>query len=357
MIGWTNSDRAWSNLLPKAEAVSNSFRSQRALGPVPNHLIGQLTAVYELKGKEKLYQLQAPEVLAVLQSRAIIESTESSNRIEGVVASPERVRQIVGQGAAPSNRSEAEIAGYRDVLGYIHASHQFIPVTPNIILQLHRDMFKYTSARAGAWKPVDNTIEATIFRPLPAFATPAAMNDLCSDFAEAAAAGSADPLLTTAAFALDFLCIHPFLDGNGRLARLLTTLLFYKAGFTVPRYVGVERLVENTKASYYESLRASSEAWHEGRHSLIPWWEYFLGITLAAYQQLDQKLGGGELPSKADRVRSAVQVMPPVFSKAELIAICPDISERTVKRVLDELRAARTIEVAQRGRNAMWRKL
>ena len=345
--------------------MSNSFRSQRALGPVPNHLIGQLTAIYELKGKEKLYQLQAPEVLAVLQTSAIIESTESSNRIEGVVASPERVRQIVGQGAAPANRSEAEIAGYRDVLAYIHASHSFMPVTANIILQLHRDMFRYTSARGGAWKPVNNTIEATtpdgekevIFRPVSAFATPAAMDDLCSDFADADAAGRSDPLLATGAFVLDFLCIHPFLDGNGRLARLLTTLLFYKAGFTVARYVGVERLVENTKASYYESLRASSEKWHEGKHSLVSWWEYFLGITLAAYQQLDQKLGGGELPSKADRVRAAVQVMAPVFSKAELIAICPDISERTVKRVLDELRAEGTIEVAKRGRNAMWRKV
>lgn len=345
--------------------MSNSFQSRRAFEPVPNHIIGQLTAIYEFKGKEKLYQVQAPEILAALQSSAIIESTESSNRIEGVVASPERVREIVGKGAAPSNRSEAEIAGYRDVLGQIHASHQFIPITPNVILQLHRDMFKYTSAHAGVWKSVENTIEATtpeggkevVFRPVSAFATPKAMEELCSDFAQSAATTTPDPLLATAAFVLDFLCIHPFLDGNGRLARLLTSLLFYKAGFTVARYVGVERLVEKTRLSYYESLRASSERWHEGQHSLIPWWEYFLGITLAAYQQLDQKLGGGELPSKAHRVKLAVQVMPPVFSKAELTGICPEISDRTVKRVLDELRAEGKIEVAKRGRNAMWRKM
>ena len=345
--------------------MSNSFKSRRVLEAIPNHLIGLLTAIYEFKGKEKLYQVQAPEILAALQSNAVIESTESSNRIEGVVASPERVREIVGKGAAPSNRSESEIAGYRDVLGQIHASHQFIPVTPNIILQLHRDLFKYTSAPAGAWKPVENTIEATtpeggkevVFRPVSAFATPAAVEDLCGDFAQATAAATVDPLLTCAAFILDFLCIHPFLDGNGRLARLLTTLLYYKAGFTVARYVGVERLVEKTKASYYESLRASSEGWHEGRHSLLPWWEYFLGITFAAYEQLDQKLGGGELPSKADRVKLGVQVMPSVFSKAELASVCPEISERTLKRVLDELRAEGKIEVAKRGRNAMWRKV
>ena len=342
----------------------NSFRIGRAFEPLPNHLISQLTAIYELKGKEKLYQLQAPELLASLRNSAIIESTESSNRIEGVVASPERVRQIVGKGAAPANRSEAEIAGYRDVLGQIHTSHQYIPLTPNVILQLHRDMFKYTPARAGTWKSVDNTIEATapdggkevVFVPVRAFATPAAMEELCADFAETAN-NAPDPILAAAAFILDFLCIHPFLDGNGRIARLLATLLLYKAGFTVARYVGVERLVEQTKPSYYESLRASSEGWHEGKHNLLPWWEYFLGITLAAYRELDQKLSGGELPAKAERVRLAVQVMPPVFSKAELIRICPEVSLRTVKRVLDELRDERRIEVAQRGRKAMWRKV
>jgi Fic family protein len=196
-----------------------------------------------------------------------------------------------------------------------------------------------------------------LFQPVAAFATPAAVEELCSDFTQATATATADPLLTTAAFVLDFLCIHPFLDGNGRLARLLTTLLFYKAGFTVARYVGVERLVEKTRSSYYESLRASSEGWHRGQHSLNPWWEYFLGITFAAYEQLDQKLGGGELPSKAERVKSGVRVMPSVFSKAELAGVCPEISERTLKRVLEELRAEGKIEVAKRGRKAMWRKV
>jgi Fic family protein len=343
----------------------NSFTSHRAFELLPNHLLGQLTAIYEFKGKERLYQVQAPELLAALQRSAIIESTESSNRIEGVVASPERVREIVGKGAAPANRSEAEIAGYRDVLGQIHASHEFIPVTPNVILQFHRDMFRYTASLAGAWKHGENTIQATtpegtkevVFLPVSAFATPTAMQDLCDDYAQTAVAGTADPLMAIAAFVLDFLCIHPFLDGNGRLARLLTTLLFYKAGFTVARYVGVERLVEDTKASYYESLRASSERWHDGQHSLVPWWEYFLGITLAAYEQLDQKLSGGALPSKADRVKLAIQVLPPVFSKGELTRICPEISGRTLKRVLEELRSEGKVEVAKRGRNAMWRKM
>lgn len=345
--------------------MANSFSSGRVFAPLPNQLVRQLTAVYELKGKERLYEVQAPEILAALRKSAIIESTESSNRIEGVVASPERVREIVGKGAAPANRSEAEIAGYRDVLGQIHAAHAYIPVTPNVILQLHRDMFKYTSARAGVWKPVDNAIEATspggskevIFVPVSAFATAAAMDELCADFGRVAATGSVDPVLATAAFVLDFLSIHPFLDGNGRLARLLATLLFYKSGFTVARYVGVERLVENTKISYYESLRASSEGWHEGKHSLLPWWEYFLGIALAAYQQLDQKLSGGAMPSKADRVRLAVDLMPAVFSKADLGQASPEVSPRTLKRVLEELRAEGKVQLVKRGKNAMWGKV
>jgi Fic family protein len=344
--------------------MPNSFASQRIFESLTAEMVGQLTAIYELKGKEKLYHVRAPEILAALQKSAIIESTESSNRIEGVIASPERVREIVGGGAQPVTRSEAEIAGYRDVLGQIHASHDFIPVTANVILQLHRDMFKYTTARAGVWKPVENTIDATmpdgskevVFRPVTALATPSEMNNLCDKYVASAAAREVDPLLSASAFILDFLCIHPFLDGNGRLARLLTTLLLYQGGFSVARYVGVERLVERTKPSYYASLRSSSEGWHEGAHSIVPWWSYFLGIILAAYQELDQKLGGGDLPSKANRVRLAVGLMPPLFSKAELESACPEISGRTVKRVLEQLRQEGKVDVARRGRTALWRK-
>lgn len=344
--------------------MENSFSSGRILEPLTGEIVGQLTRIYEFKGKGQLYQVRAPEVLAALHKSAVIESTESSNRIEGVVASPERVREIVGGGAPPATRSEAEIAGYRDVLGQIHASHQHIPVTPNVILQLHRDMFRYTPAPAGVWKPVDNTIEATmadgtkevVFRPVSVLATPTAMADLCDEYARSAASRQIDPLLSGSAFVLDFLCIHPFLDGNGRLARLLTTLLLYHGGFNVARYVGIERVVEQTKPSYYASLRASSEKWHDGRHSLMPWWSYFLGVILASYQELDQKLGGGDLPSKSDRVRLAFRLMPSVFSKAELESACPGISGRTVKRVLEKLRAEGKVEIAKRGKGALWRK-
>jgi len=341
----------------------NSFSSGRTQIDLGPEIVTRLTGIYEFKGREKLYQAQAPEILAALQSNATIESTESSNRIEGIVASPERVRDIVSRGATPLTRSEAEIAGYRDVLGQIHASHPHIPVTANVILQLHRDMFKYTSAPAGRWKPVENEIKATmpdgaketVFVPVSVIETPSAIETLCTDFQHLVLARRVDPLISAAAFILDFLCIHPFLDGNGRLARLLTTLLLYQSGFSVPRYVGIERLVERTKPSYYSSLRASSEGWHHGEHTVLPWLDYFLGIVLAAYEELDQKLGGGALPSKTDRVRLAIELLPQVFSKAELSRLCPDISPSTLRRVLEQLTREGKLQ-SQRGKAAVWSK-
>lgn len=342
--------------------MPNSF-GRVTLELLPSHVVRQLAAIYEFKGKEELYRKQAPELLTVLQRSAIVESTESSNRIEGIVASPERVREIVGNGSLPTNRSEAEIAGYRDVLATIHASHPHIDIAPNYILQFHRDLFAYTGRPGGEWKRVDNLIEANgpqgreiVFVPVPAYRTADEMHDLCFDFNQAFEKGDPDHLLSLSAFVLDFLCVHPFADGNGRMARLLTSLLLYKAGFSVARYVSVERLVENTKGSYYSSLRASSERWHDGEHSLLPWWEYFLGIILAAYRELDQKLGGFDGMSKSDRVKLAIEILPVLFSKADVVRACPGVSERTVKRTLEELRSEGRVALARAGRAAMWKK-
>ncbi len=343
----------------------NSFKSGRIGTPLDGKLLAQLTAVYEYKGKQALYETQAPEVLTALRAAAIIESTESSNRIEGIVATPARVREIVAGGADPVTRPESEIAGYRDVLSTIHASFPDIPITPNAILQLHRDLYRFTAERSGQWKPVDNTIEATlpgganeiIFRPVAAAATAGAMTELCDDFRDASARASADRLLLTAAFALDFLCIHPFLDGNGRMARLLTTLLLYQAGFSVARYVSLERVIEETKSTYYASLRASSEDWHAGAHTLTPWWEYFLGVTLAAYRELEQRLALTRVPSKADRVALAVAQLPARFTIAELARACPGVSRVTMKRALGRLRDAGEIRCVRGGKYALWEKV
>lgn len=342
----------------------NSFQAGQILEPIPPMLLAQLTAIYQFRGKQELYERSAPEVLASLQRSATIESTESSNRIEGVIASPARVREIVGLGAAPVTRSEAEIAGYRDVLATIHASYPHMTVRPNMILQLHRDLYRLAGVAGGEWKNVDNTIEATlpdgtsevIFRPVAAFLTPAAMEDLCSGFQSARDARANDELILVASLVLDFLCIHPFRDGNGRMARLLTTLTLYQAGFTVPRYVSLERIIEQTRESYYASLRSSSEGWHSGRHVLQPWLEYFLGVILAAYRELDERLGTSSVPTKSGRVRLAIEQLPEQFTVAEVGRACPGVSRATIKLAMKGLREEGLIEVARGGRHAIWRK-
>lgn len=342
----------------------NSYQAGQIFQPVPPALLAQLTAIYLFRGKQELYERQAPEVLASLQRSAIIESSESSNRIEGVIASPARVREIVGLGAAPATRSEAEIAGYRDVLATIHASYPHMAMSPNTILQLHRDLYRLAGVAGGEWKNVDNTIEATlpdgtrevIFRPVAAFRTPSAMADLCRDFQNARDARANDEMILIAALVLDFLCIHPFRDGNGRIARLLTTLALYQAGFTIPRYVSIERIVEQTRDSYYASLRASSEGWHSGRHSIQPWLEYFLGIVLAAYRELDQRLGTASVPTKSGRVRLAIEQLPEQFTVGEVERACPGVSRATIKLAMKGMRVEGLIEVARGGRHAIWRK-
>ena len=345
--------------------VLNSFRSAKIEQPLNAGLVSQLTAIYEFRGKEAMYQRQAPEVLASLRKSAVIESTESSNRIEGVVASPDRVREIVGLGAEPHTRSEAEIAGYRDVLATIHASYPHMAVRPNTILQLHRDLYRLAGIAGGAWKNVDNTIEATlrggrreiIFRPVPAYLTEGAMSELCDAFNEARDRHVADSILLIGAFILDFLCIHPFGDGNGRMARLLTALLLYQAEFSVGRYVSLERIIEQTRDSYYASLRASSEGWHEGNHTLLPWLEYFFGVVLAAYRELDKRLTVAAMPTKGERVRLAIEQLPDRFTFAEVERACPGVSQPTIRLAMQQLRKSGKIENVRAGRNAIWRKI
>lgn len=342
----------------------NSFEAGQVLQPIEPRLLAQLTSIHQFRGRQEMYEQQVPKVLESLRRSAIIESTESSNRIEGVVASPERIRQIVGLGAEPATRSEAEIAGYRDVLATIHGSHPHMPATPNTILQLHRDLYRLAGVAGGTWKNSDNTIEATladgsrevIFRPVAAFLTPAAMDALCREFNAARNTKVTDDLILIAAFVLDFLCIHPFLDGNGRVARLLTTLVLYQSGFTVARYVSIERIVEQTRESYYATLRSSSEGWHEGKHSIRPWLEYFFGLVLAVYRDLDQRLKTSALPTKSARVGVAIEQLPAQFTVEQVERACPGVSRPTIKLAMKRLREQGGIEVARGGRHAIWRK-
>ena len=262
-------------------------------------IVQMLASIHEHKGKQELFMEANVDELKTLLEVALIQSTGASNRIEGIFTSDKRLEELVTQKAEPRNRSEQEIAGYREVLATIHESHEHINPRPNIILQLHRDLYSYSQAgTGGSYKNSDNVIAETDaecnqrarFVPVPAFQTAEAMDELCSKFLEAWEAGQMDKLILIPMFILDFLCIHPFNDGNGRMSRLLTLLLFYKAGYIVGKYVSMEILIEKTKETYYEALQASSTGWHEGENTYEPFVKYYLGITLKAYSEFENRV-------------------------------------------------------------------
>ena len=333
--------------------------------PISHDLIRSLHAIGEHRGREALFNEQAPQVLKTLREVAIIQSTESSNRIEGVTAVPERLRALVAEKTKPQDRSEQEIAGYRDVLSAIHPSHPHMEPSPNVVLQLHRDLFRYTSGGGGQWKLNDNTIEEfhadgsrhVRFQPVPAFRTAEAVGRLYESFQQMWTEDRIDKLVVTAAYVLDFLCIHPFADGNGRMARLLTLLLLYRAGYTVGRYISLERLIEQSKETYYEALYDSSQKWHNGEHDLRPWLNYFLGIILAAYREFEDRVGEFTTGrgTKSDTVRSAIRHMHGEFSARDIQNACPNVSIDLIRRVLREERVADRVQCLGRGPNARWR--
>ncbi|HEX7861568.1 MAG TPA: Fic family protein [Verrucomicrobiae bacterium] len=321
----------------------------------------------EQKGRQDLYRKQAPEMLDNLRRVAFIESTESSNRIEGVVI-PEakRLRQLMADEVKPANRSEAEIAGYRDVLNTIHQNHAQIAYTDRVVLQLHRDLFKFTAVGGGRWKVTSNEIselrpdgtKRIRFQPLAAHLTEDAMRETHDRYNSLLQAGDWDPLFLVSFYVLDFLCIHPFLDGNGRLARLLSVLALYHTGYEVGRYVSLERIIENTKQSYYDTLYQSSQGWHEGQHEVWPWTEYFLGTLLAAYTEFESRVvrvnsGRG---TKGETVRAAVESFLGTFTIQDVERACPTVSRDMIRHVLRELRETGLIEPLGRGRGAKWRK-
>lgn len=337
--------------------------------PIDQNLLQTIRLLGEYRGKEALYRGQSPQVLETLTQSAIIQSAESSNRIEGVVAeSPERLKALLLKKAKPKDRPEQEIAGYRDVLKTIHGSHDEIPFRSNVVLQFHRDLFKFTTARGGAWKTIDNDIVETSpdgkrkvrFKPVPAWQTKDAMKSLHDHFNETIEAHAIEPLLAVPAYILDFLCIHPFLDGNGRMARLLALLILYKSGYGVGRFISLERIVEDTKEGYYDALYQSSQRWHEGRHSLLPWWNYFLGVMLlAAYREFEERVGlvGTARGAKGALVLSAIERMPPRFTISELMVKCPTVGVDYVRKVLRAQRDAGKLKTTGRGPDAAWMKV
>ncbi|MBW4682792.1 MAG: Fic family protein [Microcoleus vaginatus WJT46-NPBG5] len=335
--------------------------------PITQGLLQTIRLIGEYKGKQELFKEQAPQALETLRQAAIIQSTESSNRIEGITAPLQRIKELVAEKTTPRDRSEQEIAGYRDVLNTIHASYAHIPFTPGVVQQLHRDLYQFAVGAGGEWKPADNQISETHpdgtkfvrFQPVPAYATPEAMKRLHEQFNSFWQSGEIEPLLLISSYILDFLCIHPFSDGNGRMARLLTLLLLYKAGYEVGRFISLERIVEGTKESYYDTLYQSSQRWHQGQHSLLPWWEYFLGVVvLSAYREFEQRVGlvTSVKGAKTAMVLDAISNLPVEFSIRDVQERCPPVGIDLIRRILRQERTSGRLECLGRGPDARWGK-
>ena len=311
-------------------------------------IVMYLTQIHEFKGEQTLFIEAKADTLSQLVDIAKIQSIETSNKIEGIYTSDERLKALVKDSTRPRTRNEREIAGYRDVLNTIHENHDYIPPKPSIILQLHRDLYKFEGMDIGGrYKTSDNIIEeqdaegnkSVRFRPMPAWETPEAIEKICQSYDEALNSENIDALIIIPMFVLDFLCVHPFNDGNGRISRLLTLLLLYRSGYIVGKYISIEKLIEQTKEIYYESLQLSSAGWHENKNDYEPFVKYMLGVIVAAYRDFSSRVSllTTQGMSKPDRVKEIIRATLGPITKTEILAKCPDISQVTVQRALADL--------------------
>lgn len=326
--------------------------------------LATLRAVGEYRGKQTMYFHQAPEILRALREVAVIESSESSNRLEGVTVSPARLEPLVLRRADPRNRSEQEVAGYRDALALIHESAREMPFSGNVMRQLHGMLCRYLPDKGGYWKTADNDIiekhpDGTVrvrFKPTPAHLVPMQVEALERHYRTAVETRRQEPLVLVPLAILDFLCIHPFLDGNGRVARLLTLMLLYHFNYEVGRYISLERVVEESKETYYETLEVSSQGWHQGRHDVMPWLNYFWGVLLRAYREFEERVGEVRQGrgAKTEQVRLAVLARKQPFSISDIEADCAGVSRDMVRHVLRRMKAEQLIEPRGKGRGAKW---
>jgi Fic family protein len=317
----------------------------------------------EARGKQDLWMRQKPEVLEVLREQAIIQSVESSNRIEGVTIPADRLRPVVLGKDKPRNRSEEELAGYRQALDWIFSRKRQVSVTPKLIQRLHAFAQGGFSGDAGEWKEQDNEIIEILpngerkirFVPTTAKDTPDIMDALCRNYREACEDQRVPPLLIVATFVFDLLCIHPFRDGNGRVSRLSTTLLLQSHGFQVAGYVSLERLVEQSKEEYYSVLAECSQGWHEGKNAVLPWWNYFLSVLRLAYKKFERQVESTiARPAKSDLVRRTVLAQVEQFTLRDLAGQLPSASTQLIKKILAELKKEGKIRLLGRGRGARW---
>ena len=311
-------------------------------------IVSMISAIQELKGEQNLYVKTEEDTLNQLVEVAKIQSTEASNKIEGIFTSNDRLKKLLSNKTTPKSRDEQEIAGYRDVLSSIHENYDYIPIKPSIMLQLHRDLYKFSGKSIGGnYKNSDNIIaqedefgnKFIRFAPVPAWETPEAMEKLCQAYDEVLNKTDANALLIIPMFILDFLCIHPFNDGNGRMSRLLTLLLLYRSGYMVGKYISIEKLIENTKETYYDALHSSSQGWHEFENDYSHFVKYVLGIVLSAYRDFSEraKVLTADKLSKPEKIREVIKASLGKITKTEIMKKCPDISQVTIQRTLNDL--------------------
>ena len=326
-----------------------------------------LAKIGEYKGRQELFTHQMPEALETLRQTAIVESSECSNRLEGITASHKRIKALVLHNTTPRDRSEQEIAGYRDALNLIHESALHMKYSVNVCLQLHTMLYRYLPQDGGKWKMTDNkiiektedgSVARVRFKAVSAVATPRAMEQMVENYASAIEKYNKEPLLVAPLAILDFLCIHPFGDGNGRVSRLLTLMTLYHFGYDVGRYISLERIFEESKKTYYETLEASSQRWHQGKHDVHPWLNYYWGVLIRAYKELEERVGMIRTGkgSKTEQIRLVIGRKTMPFSISDIESDCAGISRDMVRVVLRQMRSEGVLTSAGRGPASRWAK-
>ena len=334
---------------------------------LPVNIYHTIAKIHEYKGKQELYVKNYPDVLDKMIDVAKIQSTKSSNAIEGIYTNDARLNELMNKKTEPGNRNEEEIAGYRHVLDIIHENYAYIEFNKNDILTLHNQLYSYSYVNyKGKFKTLDNTImevdalgnRKVRFQPVSSFETENYFNKMVEAYNKAVKE-NIPALILIPVLIHDFLCIHPFDDGNGRMSRLLTLLLLYKFGYFVGRYISIEMLIEDSKESYYEELKRSSEKWHTGENDEIPFIRYMLGVLLKAYEECDDRFNliGNEKLTSPERVLSVIQMSLEPLSKKDIMILCPDISQRTIERALKELYDNSKIKQVGSGRSTKYVKL
>ncbi len=332
-----------------------------------SEILGLVAAIYKEAGKQELYLKQRSEQLEKLVDIAKVQSTEASNAIEGIVTTNTRIRQIVNEKTTPKNRDEQEIAGYRDALNIIHDSFDAIPITQNYILQLHKIMYSHmNNPLAGRTKTVQNYISATypdghtetLFIPLAPYETPEALERICEEYNRVIGNMELEPLIAIPIFIHDFLCIHPFNDGNGRMSRLLTALLLYRSGFYVGKYISLEAKIAKNKDLYYNSLAKSQTGWHEGNENAVPFIKYILGTILAAYKDFEERMSLVETKlTTTETVRRASKNKIGRFNKQDIRELCPAISDSSIEGALRKLVATGELKKEGKGKSTCYYRL